>query len=293
MSTSTQSDVGKLASVVMRSPRDAFGGGRIEAQWRELNYTAAPDLERAVEEHVALAALLESLSVKVRWLDGSTDDTLDSIYVRDAGIMTDRGLVLCSMGKPARASEPSYIAERAKELDLVVYGAIEGEGRLEGGDVTWIGPDTVAVGLSYRTNDEGVVQLEHLLGQGIDVIRVPLPHWMGPDDIFHLMSVISPIDTNLALVYSRLLPVPFRQELLARGMELVEVPDEEFGSMGCNVLAVGPRQCVVLAGNPVTRSRLEDAGATVHEFSGSEVSLKGQGGPTCLTLPVEREAVWG
>jgi N-dimethylarginine dimethylaminohydrolase len=117
---------------------------------------------------------------------------------------------------------------------------------------------------------------------------VPLPHWRGPGDVFHLMSIISPVDRDLAVVYSPLMPVPFRDALIARGLSLVEVPDEEFASMGANVLAIGPRECVMVAGNPITQARLEAAGAQVHVYDGADISLKGGGGPTCLTRPLAR-----
>jgi len=157
--------------------------------------------------------------------------------------------------------------------------------------VLWLDRRTIAVGRGYRTNDEGILQLRRLLGHAIDeLITVPLPHWRGESDVMHLMSLVSPVDADLAVVYSRLLPVPFRDWLVARGMTLVETPDEEFESMGTNVLALAPRQCLMLAGNPRTRAALERAGATVVEYDGSEISVKGAGGPTCLTRPLRREA---
>ena len=155
--------------------------------------------------------------------------------------------------------------------------------------MAWIDERTLAVGRGYRTNGEGIRQLRSLLGSAVDrVVPVPLPHWRGPGDVFHLMSMFSPVDRDLAVVYSPLLPVPFRQLLLKHGYELVEVPDAEFESMGCNVLAVSPRRCVALEGNPVTRRRLEAAGAEVHTYRGREISAKGGGGPTCLTRPLVR-----
>ena len=90
------------------------------------------------------------------------------------------------------------------------------------------------------------------------------------------MSILSPIDTDLALVYSPLMPVPFRETLLSRGTQLVEVPDSEFETMGCNVLAVAPRKCVMLTGNPQTRLRLERAGVEVYEFDGQEIWMAGK-----------------
>jgi N-dimethylarginine dimethylaminohydrolase len=170
-----------------------------------------------------------------------------------------------------------------------VLGAITGEGRLEGGDVVWFDDRTVAVGRGYRTNDEGIRQLRTLVGEAVDeVVVVPLPHWKGAEDVFHLMSILSPIDDDLALVYAPLLPVPFREWLLARGIKFVEVPESEFDSMGCNVLALAPRKCLALAGNPLTRERLEAEGVEVREFVGREISRKGGGGPTCLTRPIVR-----
>jgi N-dimethylarginine dimethylaminohydrolase len=174
-----------------------------------------------------------------------------------------------------------------------VLGSIQPSGRLEGGDLLWLGERSVAVGRGYRTNAAGIEQLHTLLGDLVDeVIAVALPHWRGPGDVFHLMSIISPIDRDLALVYSPLMSVPFREHLLERGMTLVEVPDDEFDTMGANVLALAPRRCLMLEGNPETRRRLERAGADVLTYPGREISLKGGGGPTCLTRPLGRTAEW-
>jgi N-dimethylarginine dimethylaminohydrolase len=161
----------------------------------------------------------------------------------------------------------------------------------ERGDVLWLDERTVVVGRGYRTNDAGISQFRDLLGTAVDeVIVVPLPHWRGPGDVFHLMSIISPVDHDLAVVYSPLMPVTFRELLLERGMSLVEVPDEEFATMGANVLALGHRRALMLSGNPVTRRRLEAAGVEVMEYDGENISTKGGGGPTCLTRPLLRTA---
>ena len=153
--------------------------------------------------------------------------------------------------------------------------------------MTWLDRRTLAVGRGYRTSAGAIERVASLLPD-VDVLEVPLPHWRGPSDVFHLMSMLSPLAEDLLLVYSPLLPVPFREELLARGFELVEVPDEEFDSQGCNVLAVAPRVAVALEGNPESRRRMEAAGVEVHVFTGREISLPGCGGPTCLTRPLER-----
>jgi N-dimethylarginine dimethylaminohydrolase len=291
--TTFQSDVAPLRRVVLKHATDAFGSpSRVAEQWRGLGFLAEPDYDRAAAESDALARLLEGLGVTVEWMPAS-DVGLDSIYVRDAAVVTDRGIVPCPMGKPARAEEPAEIARVLATLlpDLatldVPSSAGSGHVSLEGGDVTWLDERTLAVGRGYRTSEGAITGLVALLPE-VEVVRVPLPHWKGPDDVFHLMSMLSPLAPDLLLVYSPLLPVPFRERLVADGFELVEVPDEEFDSQGCNVLAVAPRVAVALDGNPETRRRMEAAGVEVHVYEGREISAKGCGGPTCLTRPLER-----
>lgn len=282
-----QSETGRLTRVILKHAHEAFeSAGAIDAQWRALNFTSPPDLARASHEYERFVDLLEEHGAVPHFL--RDPGGLDSIYVRDASVVCDRGAILCSMGKANRTAEPTAQAPLYRDLDVPVIGAIEPPGLLEGGDVAWIDERALAVGRGYRTNDEGIRQLRALLGASIDLIVVPLPHWRGATDVFHLMSLLSPVDRDLAVVYSPLMPVPFREALLDRGISFVEVPDDEFGSMGANVLAIAPRVCVMLRGNPKTRARLERAGAQVFEYGGQEISLKGGGGPTCLTRPLER-----
>lgn len=287
---SAQSEIGTVRRVVLKHPRQAFVSDlSVARQWRDLGYLARPDLHRAVDEFDALVELLEGFGVEVILLPRDDDVGLDSLYVRDAAVATDDGLILCSMGKDERRTEPGALERAVGEWELPIRGAITGDGLLEGGDVVWIDDRTLAVGRGYRTNEEGIRQLREILGDSIDeLIVVPLPHYRGPNDVFHLMSVLSPIDSDLALVYSPLLPVPFREWLLARGTWLVETSEAELDSLGCNLLTLAPRRCVAVAGNPVTRGRLESEGVEVHVLRGEEICLKGLGGPTCLTRPLER-----
>lgn len=286
---STLSEVGRLVTVVLKHARDAFpDDAAIAEQWQRLNFTAAPLRAAAIDEYDRFVEVLHATGAAIHFLPADARTTLDSIYVRDAAIVSPRGLILCRMGKRARETEPAAQARAFAALGFEVCGRIEPPGLLEGGDVVWLDARTLVVGLGYRTNAEGVRQLRALLGAGIAVVEVPLPHWHGEGDVMHLMSLLSPVDRDLAVVYSRLLPVPFRQLLLERGFRLVDVCDEEFASMACNVLALAPRRCLMLAGNPRTRAALEKAGAEVIEYSGNEISVKGAGGPTCLTRPIAR-----
>ena len=281
-------EVARLARVVVKHPRDAFvDDATIGQQWKTLRFTAPPDLDRASREHDRFVDALRAEGAQVDQLPRDEHTTLDSIYVRDASIVCARGLILCRMGKPQRIGEPAA-QERALNGQMPLCGRIEPPGSAEGGDVIWLDAQTFVAGRGYRTNAEGIRQLRAILGADVEVVEVPLPHWRGQQDVMHLMSLISPVDHDLAVVYSPLLPVPFREWLLDRGIQLVEVPDEEFDTMGTNVLAVGPRRCVMLSGNPRTRAALERAGASVTEYEGTEISVKGAGGPTCLTRPLER-----
>jgi N-dimethylarginine dimethylaminohydrolase len=287
-------DVGPWSRVIVHHAREAFVSPDVVArEWRGLHFTHAPDFGRAVAEYDAFVDVLsragasvEAAALRRSLPDSAPDLTLDAIYVRDASVMTPQGAVLCQMGKPQRSHEPDVLRQVYIDARIPVLGRIEAPGCLEGGDATWLSPGLLAVGQGYRTNAEGIRQLRALVGPSVEVIDVGLPHYRGPGDVFHLMSILSPVDRDLAVVYSPLMPVPFRERLLELEYRLVEVPDEEFDSMGANVFAAAPGRAVMVAGNPVTRARLEAAGAEVFEYDGTEISLKGGGGPTCLTRPI-------
>jgi N-dimethylarginine dimethylaminohydrolase len=283
-------EYGRLQRVALRRPEAAFQNpAKIAAEWQSLAYTAPPLLPEAAKEYDRLEALLKSVGAVLDYLPAGPDLTLDALYVRDAAIVAPGGLILCNMGKPARQGEPALHGKALGSAGLPLLGRIEGEGRLEGGDLVWFDRRCLAVGRGYRTNDEGIRQLRALVGPTVEVVVAPLPHYRGPGDVFHLMSILSPLDRDLALVYSPLMPVPFREWLIARGLTLVEVPEAEFDSMGCNVLAIAPRHCVMLEGNPQTEARLRAAGCRVEAIAGREISATGQGGPTCLTRPLLRD----
>ena len=287
---SAHSESGKLKSLFIKKASAAFiDDAHISEHWEALNYLGKPDITKALEEYEAFEQILKDNGAEVLYLPQDDTVNMDSIYCRDAAIATEEGMIICNMGKEGRIKEPAAEKRAFEANGIAVLGVITAPGTVEGGDVAWLNEKTLAVGHTYRTNEEGIRQLTNLLAPlGVHVMSVPMPHYKGPSDVFHLMSVLSPVDSNLAVVYSPLIPIVFRNELIARGYELVEVPDEEFDSMGCNVLALAPRVCLMVKGNPITKSRLEKAGCKVIEYQGAEISVKGGGGPTCLTRPVMR-----
>jgi arginine deiminase len=292
MDMKARSEVRPIRSLLLKHPREAWiSRGRVRGQWRALGYTEEPDLAKACAEYDAFVEILRRSVSEVRFLPADARTGLDSIYVRDAACATGRGLVLCRMGKALRKDEPQGVGDFCAGAGWPVLGEIREPGRLEGGDVVWLDERTAAVGHGYRTNAEGIRQFRDLVaGDGGEVIEVPLPHWDGPGDVLHLMSMLSPVDERKLLVYSRLLPVPFRKRLLESGFDLLEVPDEEYATMATNVLALAPGKCLALAGNPRTAAVLSRAGVEVLTYDGDEISRKGAGGPTCLTRPIDRSA---
>ena len=287
---SSHSEYGKLKSVFIKKASAAFiNDAHIDQHWEALNYLGKPQINKALEEYEAFEQVFKDNGTEIFYLPEDTTVNMDSIYCRDAAIATSAGMIICNMGKEGRKNEPLAEQKAFEAKGIPVLGVIKAPGTLEGGDVAWLDDKTLAVGHTYRTNLEGIKQLTDLLAPiGVTVMSVPMPHYKGPTDVFHLMSVLSPVDKNIAVVYSPLIPIVFRNELINRGYELVEVPDEEFDSMGCNVLAIAPSVCLMVKGNPKTKAALEKAGCKVIEYQGAEISVKGGGGPTCLTRPIER-----
>jgi dimethylargininase len=281
----SQSMIAPLRSVLVKRPDNAFAVDE-PAAW---HYADRPDLAVAQQEHDALVAMLRAAGAEVIIHDEPQPEHADAIFVFDPALVTDHGAIILSMGKPQRRGEEAVMSRRLEALGIPVLYTLQGEARAEGGDLLWLDHKTLAVGLGFRTNAEGLHQLREVLaGIGVTVIPVELPYYTGPESCLHLLSLISIVDDHLAVVYPPLLSVLFWKELQWRGFRLVEVPDAEFATMGPNVLALAPGQCLMLEGNPITRQRLEAAGCEVMTYRGNEISLKAEGGPTCLTRPILR-----
>lgn len=257
--------------------------------WEAYGWRAAPDPAVAADQHDALRALLAEAGAEVVVGTTRVAGDPDAVYAYDPVLMTDAGAVLLRPGKEGRRGEPDAYAEDLDAAGVPVVGRLHDPGTAEGGDMFWLDATTLLVGRGYRTNDAGIEQLRALLlPRGVDVIAFDLPHLNGPQECLHLMSLVSPLDRDLAVVYPPLMPVRLVETLRDAGIGFVEVPPEEFDSMGPNVLALGPRRALALEGNPETRRRMEAAGVEVLTFDGSDISRKGDGGPTCLTKPLAR-----
>jgi arginine deiminase len=289
-SVGCQSMVARVRRVIMKRPEEAFRSRElIDKQWKPLAYTRPPDLVRAGEDHRRFVRLIEKAGAEVLYLPADDRTGLDSLYAHDPVLVTDRGAVIFQTGKIARRGEGPAFADAFKAWDIPILGVIDGAATAEAGDMVWLDHDTLLVGRGFRTNALGIERLAALLQPlGVTVVPVELPYWNGPEDVLHLMSFISLLDDDLAIVSRRILPVPLFELLTVYGVQLVDVSEQEYDTLGCNVFAIAPRDVIMVSGNPITRSRLEAAGCSVSEFDGSEICIPGAGGPTCLTRPLLR-----
>jgi N-dimethylarginine dimethylaminohydrolase len=261
--------------LVRRPPADT-------SDWRRFGWREQPDPARLAAEHERFAELLEETGAEVVV---APPTTLDAIYTFDPAIVSDAGAVLLRPGKPERADEVDALAEELESAGVAVAAQLEAPTFAEGGDTAWLDERTFLVGRGYRTNQAGIEALERILA--VETLAFDLPHFHGSGEVMHLLSLFSPLDRDLVVAYPPLMPVRLVQLFEERGIEIVEVPDDEFATMGSNVLALGPRRALMLEHDVETRRRLERAGVDVTVYRGVELS-KGDGGPTCLTRPLLR-----
>jgi dimethylargininase len=282
-----QSMVAPLKRVLVKPPAEtAEDVGR----WQEFGYHFAPDVEETRRQHDGLVKLLRDTGAEVILAEESQPALLDAIFVTDPGFVTDAGAIIGHMGKQLRRGEEPALARELTRLGIPILGTLEADETLEGGDVLWLDPDTLIIGRSYRTNDAGYQRVRGLLADKVKHIhQVQMAHWHGRDEILHLLSVISPVAEDLALVYPPLVPVPLYELLEARGIRTIEVPDSEFATHAPNALAVAPGHVITMQGNPITAGRLREAGVTVWEYEGHELTLNRDGGATCMTCCLLRD----
>lgn len=282
------SSTAPLRDVLVHRPGPSFGAAYDDPAHGFLHPV---DLALAQREHDAFTDLLERLGVRVHALEVDAVSP-DLVYVYDPLMVTDAGAIALRPGKPNRAEEPEIVEAWMRDAGIPLAGRIEAPGTVEGGDAVWLREDLLCIGRTLRTNDAGAAQLAALVGLGGSEARIfDLPYWRGPAELVHLMSVISPVADDLAVVFRPLLPVGLWQLLEEVGIRTIDVPEEEYPTLGCNVLAVRPGVVVVADGNPRTNRALLAAGCEVHAYPATEIGINGSGGPTCMTRAIWRETV--
>jgi len=279
MTVSVRSATGKLERVAVRPPSRV--GDYTGAHW------IAPDLDLLEQQHSDFVALLRSLGAGVEVLP-VVDDMVDGIFTYDPVFVAGNGAIVLRAAKPARVPENGQLATDLEAIGVPIIGRLTEPATADGGDMLFLDDSTLAIGYTYRTNEAAVEQIRAIVApQGIEVLTFDMPHDMGPEYCLHLMSVISPVRDDLAVIYEKLAPTRLIQELEKRGIAWVSVPDDEYLTLGCNVLAVEPGVAVLPAGNVITAKLLEEQGVSTHFYEASETN-KGEGGPTCLSRPIWR-----
>ena len=285
------SNVSTLKTVLLKNPQAAFKSQKtIDLQWQDLNFIDKPDFKKSVTQYENFIDILNDNNVEILYIPEDEITSLDSIYTHDPIFMTPNGAVIGNMGKTQRKPETIMMKNYLNEIGVPIFGEITNDATLEGGDVIWIDEKTVTAGLTYRTNNKGIDQLRKILSTiSIEVISVDLPHWNGPVDVLHLMSLISPLNENLFLIYKKLLPISLLKLLKKLDIKTISIADEDYDSLGCNVLPLSTTKCLITSGNDKTFKIIEENGIEVIEFQASEICYKGSGGPTCLTRPIYRK----
>ena len=286
---SAMNEYSQITEVAIRSPLHSFvNEDKLLSEWELLRFHAKPQLKEAIIEFNHFRSLLTDEGMTIIDLPSSNILTIDSIYTRDSILISKAGLILCNMGRSSRTPEAKENYKTLSNKGYKIAGQIRAPGTLEGGDFIWIDNYHAAVGVGPRTNAEGIRQLKEILGSEVNLHVVNLPDPNHPDDVLHLMSIISPLDKDLALIYKPLMPDTFISWLSDLGIKFVEVSDDEYLMMGCNVLATSPRSIIMLEDVPKVRLELKKAGCKIRSYKGVEISRKGEGGPTCLTRPLKR-----
>ena len=285
-----QTEYKPIKRVLLKHPKDAYRNqANADANWKDLGYPAPVSYDKVTKEFEAFVSILEKFIPTISYLPEADGTGLDSLYTHDPIVPTNKGIIMMNMGKPQRRQEAAAMEQYFKAEGIPVLGWVESPATHEGGDSVWLDENTLAMAHSFRTNAEGAKRMREFAKGDFEVLSYGLPYWNGPDECLHIMSFISPVDKDLAVVYSKQMPIPFREELIRRGYKFVEVPDAEYATFGPNVLAIAPRVVVVPSGNPRTVAGLKAAGCEVYEYPAEDITHKGGGGPTCLTRALVRE----
>ncbi|MEA2024015.1 MAG: arginine deiminase family protein [Actinomycetota bacterium] len=278
---------GPLLEVAMRRP-----GAILTADADQWHYAKPIDADALVAQYEAFVDLLETAGAHIHWLpDDEADGLADSMFTFDPSFVIPAGAITLRPGKQARRAEAELHRSFYEGL-MPIVGTVEAPGVIEGGDCCWLDPTTLVVGRGFRTNQAGIDQLAAIVATyGIDVEAYDLSYGNGPDACLHLLSLINPLDTDLALVHAPLMPVALHDRMVEMGYELIDVPADEYeasAGLSLNVLAVGPRRCIAIDGFPQTVDLMRTAGCDVTVFRADELCLPCEGGPTCLTRPMHR-----
>ncbi|MBL8190405.1 MAG: dimethylargininase [Acidobacteria bacterium] len=224
------------------------------------------DPARAAAQHHEYERCLEQLGCRVQRLP--VEPTLpDSVFVEDAAVVVEELAVITRPGAVSRRPEVVSVAQALKAYRP--HGFIESPGTLDGGDVLRLGK-TLFVGLTQRTNPEGIRQLAALLAPfGYEVRAVPIA------DCLHLKTAVTQVTADTLLINQAWIDAS-----VFAGWKLIDVDAAE--PFAANALQVGDT-VIYPTSFPATRAKLEHHKINVLPVDASELG-KAEGGVTCCSL---------
>jgi len=235
------------------------------------NITKVSDPEKSVLQHFALQSALLDAGFEVYNISELKDHP-NSVFTRDVSLVTPEGYIKLKMGLESRKGEEEWMAQQLESQGIKEVGSISGNGRVEGGDVIITG-SIAFVGLSKRTNEEGVNQLSTIFNaMSIEVRSVEVP---GP--FLHLGGAMSILSSNDVLCCKGIFPKHF-----FNGFNHIEVARDNFVSG--NIISLGNHEVITEKTNTAAIDILKQNGYHIHSIDLSEF-IKGTGGPSCLILP--------
>jgi N-dimethylarginine dimethylaminohydrolase len=245
-----------------------------------------PFIEVVTKQHDGMAEAFRNAGVKVSYVQPSVKPPPNLMFVADLLFTTPEGVILSRPASSIRAGEERHVAERLANLGIPILRSIRGSGTFEGADAAWLNPDTVLIGVGFRTNREGATQVSSLLKEmGVESIEADLPQGS-----MHLMGNLRFADSDLAICRPGRVTDDTQKALRDNGFSLHFAPDESEISLGLsmNFVTLGPKEIVTADGNPKTQAFYEELGLKCHLVDISEV-MKAAGGIGCLTGILERE----
>jgi len=286
-----QNMVSHLKKVLMKKPQNFMS--KVDSQ--KWNYTFPLDQEILYENYNEFYKIIKNSGAEIvdLKLRNEKEELCDSIFTHDPSLVLNDGAIILNMGKNLRKKEAEEHINFYNEEKIPIIGKVINNGTIEGGDCLWINKKTLLVGESYRTNKIGIDQLGNIVNKhDIKLIPIKLPKYNNENSCFHLMSLISMLDEDLAIGYLKLLPLDLINLLNNNNIKIIEIPEDEYfksKTLAVNVLTLSPRNLVAMKGYPKTIDLLREYGCKINLFSGGELCIKAEGGPTCLTRPIWRE----
>ena len=286
-----QDMVSSLKKVLMKKPENYMS----KVDLKKWNYESPLNQKILEENYCEFYEIIKNSGTEIIDLniENKNEELCDSIFTHDPSLVTNDGAVILNMGKTLRKKETEEHEKFYQSINIPIIGKIINEGTVEGGDCLWIKNNTLLVGESFRTNRSGIIQLIKILNYyDINVIPIKLPKQKDPNSCFHLMSLVSMLDHDLAIGCLSLFSFDLIKIFNDNNIKLIDIPEDEYfksKTLAVNILTLSPRELVLIKGYPKTIELLLNEGNNIKLFNGNELCIKAEGGPTCLTRPLLRK----